>query len=61
VVRTDKDKEFLNAMFRKLLDCEGIEMRVCRNPEVKCAIVERFNRTLKSKLYKWITWKITYR
>jgi hypothetical protein len=29
-------------------------MSVCRNPIVNCAIVERFNRTLKSK-HKWIT------
>jgi glycerol dehydrogenase-like iron-containing ADH family enzyme len=53
VVRTDNCKEFLNAKFRKLLDLQGVEMRVCRNPDVKCGIVERINRTLKSKLYKW--------
>jgi transposase InsO family protein len=52
VVRTDKGKEFVNSKFRYLLDSKGIEMRVCRNPDVKCAIVERFNKTLKSKLYK---------
>jgi transposase InsO family protein len=55
VVRTDKGKEFVNVKFRKLLDTEEIEMRVCRNPDVKCAIVERFNMTSKSKLYKWFT------
>jgi transposase InsO family protein len=52
VVRTDKGKVFVNAKFRELLDSKGIEMRVCRNPDVECAIVERFSRTLKSKLYK---------
>jgi hypothetical protein len=36
-------------------------MRVCRNPDVKCAIVERFNRTLKSKLFKWFTRTNSYR
>jgi hypothetical protein len=61
VVRTDKGKEFVNAKSRKLLYTEGIEMRVCRYPDVKCAIVKRFNRTLKSKLYKWFTWKNTHR
>jgi hypothetical protein len=60
VMRTDKGKEFLNTTFRKLLDGEGIEMRVCRNLDVKCATVERFNRPLKSKVYKWFTWKNTY-
>jgi hypothetical protein len=46
---------FVNAKFRMLLDSEGMEMIFCRNPDVKCSIVERFNRTLKSKLYKWFT------
>jgi hypothetical protein len=61
VVRTDKGKEFLNAKFRKLLDGQGVEMRVCRIPDEKCAIVERFNRTLKSKLYKWFKRTNSYR
>ena len=43
-----------------LHDGEGIEVRVCRNPDVKCSIVERFNRTLKSKLCRWFT-RNTYR
>jgi glycerol dehydrogenase-like iron-containing ADH family enzyme len=50
VVRTDKGKEFVNAKFRELLDSKGIEMRMCRNPDVKCAIVERIKRTLKYKI-----------
>ena len=44
VVRTDKGIEFVNAKFRNLLDGEVIEMRVCRNSDVKCAIVECFTR-----------------
>jgi hypothetical protein len=36
-------------------------MRVCRNPDVKCAVMERFNRTLKTKLYKCFTTNNTYR
>jgi hypothetical protein len=36
-------------------------MRVCRNPDVKCAVVERYNGTLKSNLYKWFTRNHTYR
>jgi len=51
----------VNDKFRKLLVTKGIERRVCRNPDVKCAILERFNRTLKSKLYTWFTWKNIYR
>ena len=50
-MRTDKSKEFVNARFRKLLNGEVIDMKVFRNPNVKRAIVERFKRTVKSKLY----------
>jgi hypothetical protein len=52
---------FVNAKFRQLLDAQGIEMRVFRNPDVKCDIVERFNRNFKSEQYKWFTWKNTHR
>lgn len=54
-VRTDKCKEFVNVKFRKLIDGEGTEMSVSRNPTVNCYIVKRFNRTMKSQLYTWLT------
>jgi hypothetical protein len=52
VVQTDNGQGFVNAKFGKLLDGEGIKMRVCGNRDVKCAIVELFKRTLNSKLYR---------
>ena len=60
-VRTDKGKEFLSTHFQTLLKREGIEFQVCRNPYVKCAVVERVNRTLRDKLYRYFTYKNTYR
>ena len=60
-VRTDKGKEFLNTHFQTLLKREGIEFQVCRNPDVKCAVVEGVNRTLRNKLYRYFTYKNTYR
>jgi hypothetical protein len=60
LVRTDKGKEFLNTQFQALLKREGIEFQVCRNPDVKCSVVERVNRTLRDKLYKYFTYKNTY-
>ena len=59
-VRTDKVKEFLNTQFQKLLKREGINFKVCRNPDVKCAVVERVNRTLRDKLHRYFTYKNTY-
>jgi len=59
-VRTDKGKEFLNTQFQALLKREGVEFQVCRNPDVKCAVVERVNRTLRDKLHRYFTYKNTY-
>ena len=60
-VQTDKGKEFLNKPFRDMLRREGIEHRTCKNPDVKCAVVERAHRTIRDKLYKYFSYKNTYR
>jgi hypothetical protein len=60
-VRTDKGIEFLNTQFQALLKREGIEFQVCRNPDVKCSVVERVNKTLRDKMYKYFNYKNTYR
>jgi len=60
-VRTDKGKEFLNSAFQNLLKHEGIQFQVCRNPDIKCSVVERAQRTIRDKLYKFFTYKNTYR
>jgi hypothetical protein len=44
-----------------MLKREGIHFHVCRNPDVKCAVVERAHRTLRNKLYRYFTYKNTYR
>jgi transposase InsO family protein len=61
MVRTDKGKEFLNKTFQDMLKREGIEFSVCRNPDKKCAVIERVHRTIRNKLYKYFTYKNTYR
>jgi len=60
-VRTDKGKQFLNTQFQELLKREGIEFQVCRNPDVKRAVVERVNRTLRDKVSRYFTYKNTYK
>jgi Integrase core domain/Chromo (CHRromatin Organisation MOdifier) domain len=54
-VRTDKGKEFVNSQFSNLLNNRGIEFFTSQNEDIKCAIVERFNRTLKSRMYRYFT------
>ena len=60
-VRMDKGKEFLNKYFQDILRDEGIQFQVCRNPDVKCAVVERAQRTIRDRLYKYFTYKNTFR
>jgi hypothetical protein len=43
-----------------MLKREGIQFQVCRNPDVKCAIVEKVQRSILEKLYKYFTYKNTY-
>jgi len=60
-VRTDKGKEFFIKHFQNMLKREDIQFQVCRNPDVKCSTVERAQRTVRDRLYKYFTYKISYR
>ena len=60
-LRTDSGTEFKNKTLAKYLKSLGIHYFVSHDPEMKCAVVERFNRTLKSKTYKFLTHRNTKR
>ena len=60
-VSTDRGKEFLNRSFQAMLKKEGIQFQICRDPNVKCAVVERSHRTIRDNLYKYMTYRNTYR
>ena len=47
--------------FQAVLKREGIQFQVCKNPDAKFSVVERAHRTVKSKIYKYFTYKNTYR
>ena len=51
----------MNRRFEALLRKEVIQFQVCRDHNVKCAIVERSHRTISEKLYKYVTYTNTYR
>jgi len=53
-LRTDKGKEFLNRPFQQFLK-EHEVLFFTSNNETKCAMVERFNRTLRQKLWRFFT------
>ena len=50
----DKGSEFYNSSFKKWLKDNGIDMGSIHN-EGKSVIAERFIRTLKNKIYKYMT------
>lgn len=60
-LQSDKGTEFVNATVQKYLKNQGISFHTTHNPDIKAAIIERFNRTLKSKMYKYFTKNNTYR
>lgn len=53
-LQVDRGKEFVNKKFKKLLDDNFIQIFYSNN-EKKCAIVERLNRTLKTRMYRFFT------
>jgi len=42
-----------------MLKIEGIQCQVCRNPDLKCSIVETAQRTIRDKAYKYFTYSNT--
>jgi hypothetical protein len=52
---TDRGKEFLGAPFKKILEENEVTHIPASSPDVKAPNVERFNRTLKSRLWKYFT------
>lgn len=60
-LQTDRGKEFTAKIIQKFLKSEAIQYRIARNPDIKAAIVERFNRTLKERMWRYFTYSRTYR
>ena len=53
-LRTDKGTEFVNESLQQYLKKKDIQFYTANN-EPKASVVERVNRTLKSKLYRYFT------
>ena len=54
-LQTDKGTEFLNRSLQKLLKEHGVHHFATHNEETKASIVERFNRTLKTRMWRYLT------
>lgn len=60
-LQTDKGTEFLNSPFQRMLRQEGIRYYHSNDPVLKCSVVERFNRTLKQRMWAFFTHTSSHR
>lgn len=58
---TDKGKEFIGKSFREFLNKKMIQHIVSQNPDVKASVAERYNRTLKTRIWKYLSENKTWR
>ena len=61
-LQTDRGTEFTNRVFQKFRKENNVDFFTTYNDETKASIVERLNRTLKTKMWKYFTHRetITY-
>lgn len=55
VLQTDKGREFLNSKVQPMLITYQIKHFTSENDDIKASIVERWNRTIMERLYRWFT------
>jgi len=60
-IQSDKGTEFVNATVQQYLKRQDVNFHTTHNPDIKGAIIERFNRTMNTKMYKYFTKNNTYR
>ena len=60
IIRCDKGGEFVNGLMKEYCRNNGIKLYLAQN-EVKAAIVERFQKTLKGYMWRYFTKKNTKR
>lgn len=60
-LQSDKGTEFISKNVRSFLNGHNINYYTTNNPDIKASVVERFQRTLKMKMWRYFTHNNTYR
>jgi transposase InsO family protein len=60
-LQSDRGTEFVNTNVEQFFKFKGADFHTTHNPDIKGAVIERFNRTLKTKIFKYFTKNNTYR
>lgn len=58
-LQSDKGLEFTGSKFKKFMKTNGIPHNTTSNPETKASICERSIRTLKGRIFKYLTYNNT--
>ena len=60
-IQSNIGTEFVNRIVQQYLKRQGVSFRTTYNPDIKGAIGEDFQRSVKSRMYKFFTKNNTYR
>lgn len=60
-IQSDQGKEFKNSKFLSIMKKYKINYFTSTDDVIKCAIVERFNRTLRNRIYRFLSHNSTKR
>lgn len=60
-LQSDKGTEFISKDVQNFLKSYNINYYTTHNPDIKASVVERFQRTLKMKMWRYFTHNNTYR
>lgn len=60
-IQSDKGTEFVSKVVRDYFKNKKINYYTTNNPDIKASIVERFQRTLKMKMWRYFTHRNTYK
>ena len=55
MVQTDKGTEFMNVHFQRLMNERDVHHYTSENEDIKASVVERFNRTLRDRMYRYFS------
>lgn len=60
-IQCDKGREFVSLVSKTFFKKHKINFYTTRNPDTKAAVVERFIKTIKTRLWRYFTHKNTFR
>jgi hypothetical protein len=52
-LQSDKGTQFVNTIVQRYLKSQGVGYHTTHNPDIKAAIIGKYNRSLKTRMYKY--------